>query len=108
MIFSVLQDLLYNAKAKSGYLYHKIKNEKSKVVKPAAEFTEDDLKRFLNECVVTKDQKKLKETLAQTVPMRRQLLKENSEEFQKFLKFYFADPSLVNFYFNFSDCFQYL
>lgn len=105
VIFSVFQDLLYNAKARSGYLYHKIKNEKSKAVKPATEFTEDDLKRFLGECVVTKDQKKIKETLAQTVPIRRQLLKENSEEFRKFLKFYFADSSLVHFYFFFSDCF---
>lgn len=87
--------MLYNPKAKSGYLYHKIKNEKSKVIKPATDFTDDELKTFLEQCVVSNDRKGLKDKLAQSVSLRRQLLKENGDNFHKFFKFYFVDPSLV-------------
>lgn len=67
-------------------------------MKPATEFTEDDLKKFLKQCVVSKDRKKLKDKLQDTIALRRQLLKENGDEFRNFFKFYFVDPSLVSIF----------
>lgn len=93
----VFQDLLYNIKAKSGFLYHKIKNNKMRTAKQATDFNEEELIEFLKQCVVSNDHKKLKGKLCETVPLRRRLLKENGDDFRAFLKFYFVDPTLVQF-----------
>lgn len=90
-----IQDLLYNNKAKSGILYHKIKNTKAKSVKTTSDFNEEDLKNFLKYCVVSKNNEKLKDKLQKTISLRRQLLKENGDDFREFFQFYFVDPSLV-------------
>lgn len=88
------KDLLYNSKAKCGFIHNKIKNAKIKT-KPANELSEDDLKKFLKHCVVSNDRAKLKEKLLDSVALRRRLLKEDDTEFRDFFKFYFVDPSLV-------------
>lgn len=87
--------MLYNHKAKSGALYHKIKNAKAKKGVPHAEMTEDDLKKFLKYCCVTKDKPKLKEKLLETISLRRKLFKENSGEFSDFFNFYMVDITMV-------------
>lgn len=98
------QDLLYNLKAKSGIIYHKIKNKKLKSKQPT-EFSEDDLKKFLNQCVVSNDRKKLKEKLAESVVLRRRLLKENGDDWNAFFNFYFVDPTLVKYSHSYFKCF---
>lgn len=93
--FILSKDLLYNSKARSGILYHKIKNTKPKKVQ--SELSEDDLKDFLKHCVVSNDRTKLKEKFQETVALRRLLLQTNGDDFRDFFKFYFVDPSLVRF-----------
>lgn len=87
--------MLYNSKAKSGILYHKIKNTKPK--KAQSNLSEDDLKDFLKHCVVSNDRVKLKEKLQETAALRRLLLQKDGDDFRDFFKFYFVDPSLVRF-----------
>lgn len=93
--FHFLKDLLYNPKAKSGFIYNKIKNTKGRFTKLTNELSEEDLKKFLKHCVVSKDRVQLKEKLLDSVALRRRLLKDDDVEFRDFFKFYFVDPSLV-------------
>lgn len=57
--------------------------------------TSEQLLEYLKYCVVEKNKPKLKEKLAETVDLRRKMLKQNKEDFKEFMSFYFVDPELV-------------
>lgn len=63
------------------------------VTKPV--LNEKELVDFLKHCVVAKDKQELKSKLAETVELRRKLLRQNKEEFADFMAFYFEDPEMV-------------
>lgn len=85
---------------KRGTIFHKLRNNKT-VTKPkdskANKNTIKELKATLKYCVVKKDKKKLKEILLETISIRRQLLKEEDNDFKEFWNFYFVDTELVSF-----------
>lgn len=94
-IFCCVQDDFYNAKAKKGTIFHRIKNMPPKKNPENRITNEAELVDFLKQCVVAKDKQKLKSKLEETITLRKKLLRQNNEDFADFMAFYFADPELV-------------
>lgn len=88
-------------------IYNRIRNtSKAKKSANLVQPNETELIQFLKQCVVTKNKQELKSKLADSIDLRRKLLRENKEEFAEFMAFYFADPELVRQFHLFSYSFR--
>lgn len=112
LIFSLLQDLLYDTTKQSGFLFNALKyeNQKKRKATKAVElavdgntFTDEEkenILKYFKRCVLPKEQKMVMKKMKETKTMRRELILNDFYKYRECWQFYFVSPELVyNFHF---------
>lgn len=106
------QDILYNDKTKTGFVFESIKYKKRQRKQdkqkeaPVVHRLEnnninidetEELIRFFDACILPRDTAKVKDKLSETVNLRRNILVPDHQYYRKILNMYRVEPNLVVF-----------
>lgn len=102
-----LQDLLYDAARKSGFLYNALNYNKKKrkaasapvILEDEIQMTEEDKEETINffkRCVLPDDRKSVEKRMIETKSFRRRLIVDDLQKYQECWQFYFVCPDLVS------------